>query len=112
MTERGISLDGVVSSYNDRHVFVYELVLALIARETTRVGSLNISKADFARSLGCSIRSLDRAVTRLRRTGMVSSKPVFGDNGAQLGNTYRVTRKGAASAAKYLAQGEQAGGAA
>lgn len=103
MSGMSISTQGVVSRVNDRHTFIRERVLALIARETVARGSLNISKADFARSLDCSTRLLDRSVTRLRREGLVSTEPVYGASGAQLGNTYRATRKGKEVAERFLA---------
>lgn len=78
----------------NRHAFVYERVLVLIARETVRCGSATFVKGDLARSLGCCKRSLDRALARLRRAGLVISTPRFGEHGAQLGNDYQATALG------------------
>lgn len=44
--------------------------------------------------MGCCVRSLDRALTRLRREGLVVSTPVFNKVGGQLGNRYTATPEG------------------
>ncbi|WP_368285543.1 MarR family transcriptional regulator [Enorma massiliensis] len=91
-----ISLQGVSDRINGRHAFVHERVLELIARGTTEDGSISFRKGDLAVRLGCCDRSLDRALTRLRREGYIISEPSFDSNGGQLGNVYRVTEAGRA----------------
>lgn len=44
--------------------------------------------------MGCCVRSLDRALTRLRREGLVVSTPLFNKVGGQLGNRYTATPEG------------------
>lgn len=93
-TGADISLEGVSSRINGRHAFVHERVLELIVRETEQNGSVNFRKSELVERLGCCERTIDRSLTRLRREGLVTSTPVFNDNGAQLGNTYSATEAG------------------
>ena len=89
-----ISLKGVSERINGRHAFVHERVLELIVRGTTEDGQISFRKADLAKRLRCCDRSLDRALTRLRREGYVVSEPSYSESGAQLGNVYRATEAG------------------
>lgn len=57
-------------------------------------GAVAFSKAELVERLGCCPRTLDRALTMLRRQGHVVSTPVFAPSGAQLGNEYRATDEG------------------
>ncbi len=90
------TLRGIAARRGGRHAFVHERVIELIARETKRNGSTSFRKNDLVQHLGCCERSLDRAVTRLRREGLIVTTPVFNENGAQLGNEYRATEEGLA----------------
>ena len=101
MRATGASLVGVSTRINGRHAFTHERVLELIVRETELRESVTFSKTDLARRLGCCGRTLDRALTRLRRDGLITSEPSFGPNGAQLGNVYRATPAGIAEAHTY-----------
>ena len=94
MPGTGASLTGVSNRINGRHAFIHERVLELIVRETELRESVSFSKTDLARRLGCSDRTLDRALTRLRREGLIISEPTYGPSGAQLGNVYRATEEG------------------
>lgn len=93
-TGTGTSLKGISTQISGRHAFVHERVLELIARETKREGSVRFNKTELVKDLGCCPRSLDRALTRLRREGLVVSTPVFNESGAQLGNSYMATEDG------------------
>ena len=86
---------------NGRHAFVHERVLAFIAHETQERGSVTFCKGDLAKRLGCCDRSIDLALTRLRREGDIVSTPVYSESGAQLGNTYRATKDGIKHAGIY-----------
>ena len=98
---KGSSLQGVSTRINGRHAFVHERVLELIVRETELRGSVTFQKTDLSKRLGCCPRTLDRALTMLRRDGLVVSTPVFAESGAQLGNDYRATEEGIAHAAQF-----------
>ncbi|OUN89683.1 MULTISPECIES: helix-turn-helix domain-containing protein [Enorma] len=90
----GTSLRGISTRINGRHAFVHERVLELIARETKRAGEVRFSQAELAKRMGCCSQSLARAVTRLRREGLITSTPVYSESGAQLGNSYKATPAG------------------
>lgn len=94
MAGTGSSLVGVTNRINGRHAFVHERVLELIVRETELRESVTFRKSDLARRLGCCERSLDRAITRLRREGLIETTPSFSESGAQRGNVYRATPEG------------------
>jgi hypothetical protein len=100
----GSSLKGVSRQINGRHAFVHERVLEMIVRETEIRGSVTFRKADLAHRLGCCERSLDLALTRLRRSGEIVSTPVFSGSGAQLGNEYVATEAGIARAKTFNAE--------
>ena len=86
-----IDLEGVSARRGDRHTFVHERVLELIERDTERDGVSCFAKRDLAAALGCNVRSVDRAIRRLRSEGAIESVPRYGDSGAQLANAYRAT---------------------
>lgn len=88
------SLQGVPRKISDRHAFVYERLLILVARETETRGGFTAGKREAADMLGCSQRSIDRAVTRLRREKLLQSVPQYNKSGAQIENEYRATDKG------------------
>lgn len=88
------SLRGVSTEIDGRHAFIHERVLEMIARETEIHGSVTFRKTDLVQRLGCCGRTLDRALTRLRREGDIVSTPVFSPTGAQLGNVYQATEQG------------------
>ena len=90
---------GVSTRINGRHAFIHERVLELIVRETELRGAVTFRKGDLAQRLGCCERSLDRALTRLRRDGYVLSTPKFGETGAQLATSTRPRRTASRSLA-------------
>lgn len=94
MAATGSSLAGVMTRINGRHAFVYERILLLVVRETELRDSVTFAKQDLAKRMGVCVRSVDRAVTKLRREGLVTTEPVFGQSGVQLGNVYRATPEG------------------
>lgn len=97
----GSSLAGVSRRINGRHAFIHERVLEMVARETVLRGGVRFRKPDLAQRLGCYERTLDRAVTRLRREGLIASTPLFDEAGGQLGNEYRATEAGLALVASF-----------
>lgn len=96
----GSSLKGISTRINGRHAFVHERVLELIVRETQLRGGVSFNKADLAKRMDCYERTLGRAITRLRRDGLITVTPVFSENGAQMGNRYRATAAGLAEMAR------------
>ena len=49
------------------------------------------SKNEMDEALGRNRKTIDRLVTHLRAEGIIESEPVWGKNGVQLGNAYRLT---------------------
>lgn len=49
--------------------------------------------------IGCCVRSVDRAVKRLRQEGAIESVPTFAEDGGQGANSYRVSSAEALAAA-------------
>ncbi len=54
--------------------------------------------------LGVNLRTVDRAIARLRSSGEVESVPCHNEAGAQLGNEYRATEEGLATADALIAR--------
>ena len=101
MAATGSSLTGVATRINGRHAFVHELIMLLVVRETELRDSVTFAKQDLATRMGVCVRSVDRAVTRLRREGLITTEAIFGPTGAQLGNAYRATPEGIELARTY-----------
>ena len=97
-------LAGIPAGFEDRHVFVHERLLMLIARETELRGGLRYAKRETAALMECNLRSIDRAVRRLRREGAIKSVARYSDTGAQVANEYRATAKGMRRARKLMAR--------
>lgn len=57
------------------------------------------SKAEMAGRIGCCMRSVDRAIKRLRQEGAIESVPTFAEDGGQGANSYRVSSAEALAAA-------------
>ena len=98
-----LSLKDIPRRIRDRHAFVHERILGLIVKETELHGSVSFAKRTLARKLGCNTRSVDRAVMRLRKEGLIQSVPVYSQaTGAQLGNSYKATERGIYSYMKLV----------
>lgn len=50
------------------------------------------TKAQIATSLNRNKKTIDRLMSHLRATGLVSSEPSWGENGGQLANSYHLIR--------------------
>lgn len=97
-------LAGIPAGFEDRHVFVHERLLMLIARETELRGGFHYAKRETAALMGCNPRSIDRAVRRLRHEGAIKSVARYSDTGAQVANEYRATAKGLRRARNLMAR--------
>lgn len=53
---------------------------------------LPCSKAEIAEALGRNRKTIDRLVSHLRSEGLLVVEPVWGKDGAQLANVYRLAR--------------------
>ncbi len=67
-------------------------IAAYLATEANTVdGGFSIcSKKDLAAGVGVSEKTVERALTHLRREGVVESVPQYAKNGTQLANAYRL----------------------
>lgn len=52
------------------------------------------TKAQIADALGRNRKTIDRLVSQLRADGLLVSQPMWGEDGGQLANTYRLGREG------------------
>ena len=48
-----------------------------------------MSKSEMAAKLECSVKTVDRLISHLRRAGALESEAIYDDNGGQRANTYR-----------------------
>lgn len=48
------------------------------------------SKVRLAQEVGCSVKTVDRAIAHLRHEGVVVAEARFAESGAQLANVYRL----------------------
>ncbi len=100
----GTQVAGVPTQVGGRHAFAHERVLVFIALETRLEGKVGCSKREIADMLGVNMRTIDRAVKRLRSTGDIESVACYADTGAQLGNEYRATPQGTERADDIIAR--------
>lgn len=67
-------------------------ILGYIAAQTAIEGSAQCTKRDLADMFNCDVKTVDRAISHLRREGVIEVVPRYRDNGAQLGNAYRIAQ--------------------
>ena len=67
-----------------------ERLLGYIAEQTRESGAACSTKRELAGMLSCNVKTIDRAVSRLRREGYIVTEAAFEENGGQLANYYRV----------------------
>ena len=65
-----------------------ERLLGFIASRCVADGSVALTKRELADRMGCCVRTVDRAVTRLRAEGYVEVHELYGADGAQVANEY------------------------
>ncbi len=68
-----------------------QALLAYIDAQVDGTDSLAITKQEISVALGRSVKTVDRAVTHLRRLGMLETAARFLEHGAQGPSAYRVT---------------------
>jgi len=67
-------------------------ILGVIAEKTVTDGGAMYSKKELADAARCDVKTVDRAITRLRREGYVEVIERFSETGCQLANCYRIKR--------------------
>lgn len=79
-----------------RLTYSQQQILGYIAGLTLSGGVVRCTKHDIAEAVGCSEKTVDRAIMRLRRESLVEVLPCHDENGAQVGNAYRIMRHASA----------------
>ena len=67
-----------------------ERVLAYIAVQTATVGQARITKEALAKAQHCSVKTVDRAIARLKSEGLIEVVEQHLENGGQIANAYRL----------------------
>lgn len=69
-----------------------ERILGFIAMHSVNGGGACLSKQELAQNMGCCTKTVDRAIRKLKAEGYVEVLPIFGNNGGQEANRYRIAR--------------------
>ena len=67
-----------------------ERLLGYLAAQTTISGAARATKKELSQLMGCSVKTIDRAITRMSREGLIKVEPCHSENGGQLSNAYSV----------------------
>lgn len=67
-----------------------ERILGHLAMRCASAGSAVVSKAELAQRMGCCMKTVDRAVSRLKAEGYIEVESAFDEVGGQVANTYRL----------------------
>lgn len=51
------------------------------------------TKASIAKTVGCDVKTVDRAIAHLKGEGLVEVEARYDENGGQLGNVYRIVNR-------------------
>ncbi len=54
--------------------------------------SMSVTKADIAKAVDCAEKTADRLMKKMRDSGLIEVKENWSETGAQLANTYTVTK--------------------
>ena len=68
----------------------HELLICYIDAQTTISGAAQATKKELSQLMGCSVKTIDRAITRMSREGLIKVEPCHSENGGQLSNAYSV----------------------
>lgn len=75
--------------HKERLTPTQERILGYIAAQTIAQGSAQITKKGLADMFHCSVKTVDRAISRLRIEGYIVVDSNHIDNGGQVANSYR-----------------------
>lgn len=67
-----------------------ERLLGYIAAQTMKSGAARATKKELAQLMHCNIKTIDRAITRMSREGLVKVEPCHLENGGQVSNAYSI----------------------
>lgn len=65
-------------------------LLGYIAAQTTISGVAQATKKELSQLMGCSVKTIDRAITRMSPEGLIKDEPCHSENRGQLPSTYSV----------------------
>lgn len=68
-------------------------VYEYIKRHTSVYGEVYCSKKELAKKVGIGLKTIDRAITFLRREDMIESEPHYAEDGGQTCNSYKAVGK-------------------
>lgn len=86
---RSASLSGETESQGVRLSSAQKRILGYISAETTLSDGVRCSKKELAKQANCSVQTVDRAIFRLRKLGLIEVEECHADTGAQTANLYR-----------------------
>ncbi|WP_165171069.1 MULTISPECIES: helix-turn-helix domain-containing protein [unclassified Adlercreutzia] len=75
-----------------RLTYSQQRILGRIAELSVFDGVARCTKNDIAHAVGCSEKTVDRAIVRFRKEGLVEVIACHDNNGAQVGNAYRIVQ--------------------
>lgn len=67
-----------------------ERLLGFLVSQCMEKGSVRLTKNELAQHMGCCVRTMDRAVRKLRDDGYIEVGVLYGEDGGQVGNEYRL----------------------
>lgn len=67
-------------------------LLGYIAAQTTISGVAQATKKELSQLMSCSVKTIDRAITRISREGLIKVEPYHSENRGQLPNVYSVVK--------------------
>lgn len=67
-------------------------ILGFIAERSVLDGAARHTKKEIADAVGVSLKTVDRAIVKLRSEGLIEAIERRDDSGAQLSNEYRIAR--------------------
>ena len=67
-----------------------ERLLGFIVSQSMENGSVRLTKNELAQHMECCVRTIDRAVRKLRDEGYIEVVVLYGEDGGQICNEYRV----------------------
>lgn len=67
-------------------------LLGFVAAQTTISGVAQATKKELSQLMGCSVKTIGRAITRMSPEGLIKVEPYHSENRGQLPNVYSVVK--------------------
>lgn len=84
------NVDNCIAEDVNRLTPAQERLLGFVTAQCVKTGCVRLAKSELALRMGCCVRTVDRAVRRLRDEGYLEVEPLFDEDGGQVVNEYRV----------------------